>query len=427
MRQHGRVLIVDDNAMNVDVLRRILRKDYELDTAASGDECLAKLSPFKPQLVLLDIMMPGMNGYETCRRIKSSPLGDSVQVILVSGKGTTADRVHGYEALADDYIVKPFDHAELLFKVRAYFRLRKLGNQSERHEAHEAFARLCSLVNQMTADIDEHTNLIEQIQRELSVSRPESPDALIHAMVRLADTNKATQERLASAERKLREQAQEIESHASEARTDALTLLPNRRAFDEELARRIAEADRLDRHLYAIMIDIDHFKHFNDRYGHPTGDKVLQAMGRVLGRAIRQTDVVARYGGDEFAALMPARSSDEARCGARHFREAIETSSVYCEDRTLQVTASIGLAERQPGEDGLSLIKRADEALYASKKAGRNCVHWHDGKETRPVANAETPPVRQPKNEPLLPSPFPTLRGEREMANLFPTDGSMHP
>ncbi len=262
MEQHGRVLIVDDNAMNVDVLRRILRKEYELDTAASGDECLAKLLAFKPQLVLLDIMMPGMDGYETCRRIKSGPLGDSVQVILVSGKGTAADRVHGYEALADDYVVKPFDHDELLSKVRAHFRLRNLRVESQQHEAHEALARLCGLVNQMSTDISEHTNLIEEIQRELSVSGSESPDALIHAMVRLADTNKATQGRLASAERKLREQAQEIESNASEARTDALTLLPNRRAFDEELARRIAEADRLDGRLCAVMIDIDHFKTF---------------------------------------------------------------------------------------------------------------------------------------------------------------------
>ena len=337
--------------------------------------------------------MPGMDGYETCRRIKSGPLGDSVQVILVSGKGTTADRVHGYEALADDYVVKPFDHDELLSKVRAHFRLRNLRVESEQHEAHQALARLCSLVNQMSTDINEHTHLIEEIQRELNVSGPESPDALIHAMVRLADTNKATQGRLASAERKLREQAQEIESHASEARTDALTLLPNRRAFDEELARRIAEANRLDGHLCAVMIDIDHFKHFNDQYGHPAGDEVLQAMGRVLGRAIRQMDLVARYGGDEFAALMPASSFEDARCGARRIREVIENSVVHFEDRTLQVTASVGLAERLPGEDGLSLIKRADEALYASKKAGRNCIHWHDGKETHTVANSETPPL----------------------------------
>ena len=315
MEQHGRVLIVDDNAMNVDVLRRILRKEYELDIAANGDECLAKVSSFKPQLVLLDIMMPGIDGYETCRRIKSKVRwATPCRSFLVSGKGTTADRVHGYEAQADDYVVKPFDHDELLSKVRAHFRLRSLRVESQQHEANQALARLCSLVNQMSTDISEHTQLIEEIQRELSVSGSESPDALIHAMVRLADTNKATQGRLAAAERKLREQAQEIASHASEARTDALTLLPNRRAFDEELARRIAEADRGGGDLCAVMIDIDHFKHFNDQYGHPAGDEVLQAMGRVLGRAIRQMDLVARYGGDEFAALMPACSFEDARC-----------------------------------------------------------------------------------------------------------------
>lgn len=134
MEQRGRVLIVDDNAMNVDVLCRILRKEYALDTAASGVECLAKLSTFKPHLVLLDIMMPGMDGYETCRRIKSGPSEDVPRVILVSGRGTAADRVHGYEALADDYVVKPFDHDELLHKVRSHFRLKNLRVEAEQHQ-----------------------------------------------------------------------------------------------------------------------------------------------------------------------------------------------------------------------------------------------------------------------------------------------------
>ena len=123
MDRKDRILIVDDIPTNVDILRRILRKDYELETAANGDECLAKVPAFKPQLVLLDIMMPGIDGYEVCRRIKSSAVGQFVQVILVSGKGSTAERVQGYEAQADDYLVKPFDHEELRSKVRVQFRL----------------------------------------------------------------------------------------------------------------------------------------------------------------------------------------------------------------------------------------------------------------------------------------------------------------
>ena len=123
MDPKGRILIVDDNAINIDILRRILRKHYELETAASGEECLVKVPAFKPQLVLLDIMMPGITGYETCERIKSSELGPFVQVILVSGKGSTAERLQGYEAQADDYVVKPFDHDEMLSKVRVHLRL----------------------------------------------------------------------------------------------------------------------------------------------------------------------------------------------------------------------------------------------------------------------------------------------------------------
>jgi len=234
----------------------------------------------------------------------------------------------------------------------------------------------------------------------------------------LANTNKVTPGQLALAERKLREQAQEIESHASEARTDALTRLPNRRAFDEELARRIAEADRIDGHLCAVMIDIDHFKNLNDQYGHPAGDEVLQAMGGGLGRTIRQMDMVVRYGGDEFAALMPASSFEEARCGARRIREVIENSVVQFEERTLRVTVSIGLAERLPGEDGLSLIKRADEALSASKKAGRNCIHGHDGKETHRVTNNETPVVPPSTNKPSPIPPLPALQLESGMSKI---------
>ena len=155
MEPRGRILIVDDNAVNVDILRRLLRREFELAAAAAGEECLALLPSFKPQLVLLDIMMPGMDGYETCRRIKSSAGGEFVQVILVSGKGSTAERVKGYAAQADDYIVKPFDHEELLSKVRVQFRLwdaqRQLTVAKEQLELHAS--RLEELVSLRTSQL----------------------------------------------------------------------------------------------------------------------------------------------------------------------------------------------------------------------------------------------------------------------------------
>jgi len=119
-----RILLVDDSEINLKVLEQLLKADYELCRATNGVEALAKVRQFSPDLVLLDIMMPGMDGYETCRQIKAGPLGKFTPVILVSVKASTAERLEGYEAGADDYIVKPFDHDELVAKVKIHFRLR---------------------------------------------------------------------------------------------------------------------------------------------------------------------------------------------------------------------------------------------------------------------------------------------------------------
>ena len=121
MKQYGRILIVDDDARCVDILCRLLRKEYELQTATTGNACLMSLTEFRPHLVLLDIMMPGISGHEACRRIKFSPLGESVRIILVSAKENIVDHTRGSDALADDYVVKPFDHEEMLVKVRGQF------------------------------------------------------------------------------------------------------------------------------------------------------------------------------------------------------------------------------------------------------------------------------------------------------------------
>lgn len=172
MKQRGKILIVDDNATNVDILRRLLQKEYELETASCGEECLAAVPNFKPQLVLLDIMMPGIDGYEACRRIKTSVVGDFVQVILVSGKGSVAERVKGYESKADDYVVKPFDHDEMLSKVRVQFRLWKAQRQ------------LVVAKEQLAIYAEELEQLVSLRTRQLTATQ----DMAVFALARLADS-----------------------------------------------------------------------------------------------------------------------------------------------------------------------------------------------------------------------------------------------
>jgi signal transduction histidine kinase len=121
--QH-RILIVDDHPSNVALLEELLGDDYQVQTAASGEDALAVAPAFQPDLVLLDIMMPGLGGYETCRRIRAHPALRTTKVLMVSAKALVSERLHGYEAGADDYITKPFDAGELLAKVQVYLRLK---------------------------------------------------------------------------------------------------------------------------------------------------------------------------------------------------------------------------------------------------------------------------------------------------------------
>jgi putative two-component system response regulator len=150
-----RILIVDDSEINLKVLDQLLNSDYELCRARSGLEALAKIRQFSPDLVVLDIMMPGLDGYETCRQIKAGPLGAFTPVILVSAKASTSERLQGYEAGADDYLVKPFDHDELLAKVRIHFRLRSAMEDlwKANGKIHQFNCELERMVSQQTTEV----------------------------------------------------------------------------------------------------------------------------------------------------------------------------------------------------------------------------------------------------------------------------------
>ena len=166
------ILIVDDCQDNVEILRELLQAEYALETAGNGQQCLEKIRLFSPDLVLLDIMMPGIDGYEVCRQIKSSPIGGFTQVILLSGKATPHDRLEGYRAGADDYVVKPFDHDELLAKIRVQFRLRDTLSQ-----LWDANARIHEFNNALE-------ELVQQRTKEVIATR----DVAVFALAKLADS-----------------------------------------------------------------------------------------------------------------------------------------------------------------------------------------------------------------------------------------------
>lgn len=254
--------------------------------------------------------------------------------------------------------------------------------QRQAERAMMASSRLRDLAKGIATDIGTHSTEVQGITATLrDVERAPSAvdDVVCSAIEQIIVANGKLQKQLKTAEQHIATQAAEIRVHETEARTDSLTMLANRRAFDDELQRRFAEWTRKKTPLSLVLMDIDHFKRFNDTHGHQAGDDVLRTVGRVLTAVSREMDVPCRYGGEEFALILPATDVRDARGAAERLRVAVEDSETKWEGKTLRVTTSIGLAQAREMDTVAQLIKRADEALYQSKETGRNRGHWHDG------------------------------------------------
>jgi diguanylate cyclase len=277
----------------------------------------------------------------------------------------------------------------------------------ESHHAAKVLVHLQELATRVAFDVDKHNDQVEEISETLNSVQEHEPKMIVDVVAKLIQANQQMHEKLASTEDKLREQAQKIQTHAAEARTDALTLLVNRRAFDDELARRCAEYIRQGNAFSLIMSDVDNFKEFNDAHGHPTGDEVLRGVAKMLRRKTREMDLVARYGGEEFAVILPGTNLNDAEMVALRACEGVEKTPFNHEGKELHVTMSFGVAEVNGNEDGAALVSRSDKALYAAKESGRNSVYVHDGEMIRRATLKKLPILSQTESrqqDPLTPA-----------------------
>jgi len=296
----AKLLAVDDNESNLDILLRLLQ-DYDVIVALDGKSALDLLHYETPDVILLDIIMPGMDGYEVCARIKSNPRWRDIPVLFITAKTDETSLVRAYDVGGCDYVTKPFRSSELLARVRTQL---------------------------------EYRRAMEQLR---------------HVAI-----------------------------------TDDLTGIYNRRAFFEAALRAFQRARERGTALGVLMLDLDHFKGINDRYGHGMGDQALRRFAETVRGLLLPKHVFGRLGGEEFALLAPGSNEAESIALAERVCQAVSAIRFDPPADDLSMTVSIGVAQIEDGAADLdALLREADDLLFQAKHDGRNRVR-HIRRNERP-------------------------------------------
>ena len=286
-----KLLIIDDcESVHALLKVRLRGEPVEIASASNAADGIAAAKAGRPDLILLDVDMPAMDGFEACRRLKADPDTMQAPVIFLTGSATTEQKIRGLEMGAIDYIAKPFEPAELRARVRAALRTKYL-----------------------------------------------------------------------------------IDLLAQRAQIDGLTGTWNRAYLDARLTSETSLSRRTGRPLSCVMLDIDRFKQLNDAHGHPFGDEVIRSVAQVVQATVRNEDVVCRYGGEEFAVLLPNTTPEAALALAERLRTAVAQLALRHDGRDVPVTCSVGVSNAQANPPP-SIIELADRALYQAKRDGRNRV-----------------------------------------------------
>ncbi|MGE5538902.1 MAG: PleD family two-component system response regulator [Gemmatimonas sp.] len=451
----ARVLIVDDIPTNLRLLEAKLTAEYfAVQSAQSGAAALQLAEQEPPDIILLDVMMPEMDGFEVCRRLKANPRTGAIPVVMVTALSDTEDRVKGLEAGADDFLTKPVNDLTLFARVRSLVRLKmamdewqsreatcdQFGLSVEHHDvnvADDPKGRILVVepdrftLEKVAHTLEAHGHFVvtatSSAEAEQRLARETPFDLVISALylgdsdgLRLCSSIRSKpqmrrlpvllllgQEELGglvkgfdigindylfrpidSNELKARVRTQVRRKRYQDglldtyqrslalALTDGLTGLYNRRYFEAHLESTVARARAGGKDVSILMIDLDHFKRVNDTHGHAVGDHVLKEVARRLSHGIREVDLVARIGGEEFVVVMPDSTDGIGLKVAERLRLAVASAPVETPPPAgaISVTVSVGVAVVEAGETGADALRRADDALYRAKNQGRNRV-----------------------------------------------------
>ncbi|CBN57953.1 MULTISPECIES: two-component system response regulator [Kamptonema] len=333
------VLVVDDHASNLAVLSDYLEQvGFEVWVASDGESALQAVQYEAPDIILLDIMMPCLDGFETCRRLKANPRTKDIPLIFMSALSETVDKVKGLSLGAVDYITKPFQHEEVLVRLRLHLKMSILNKRMEEKN---------SLLSELTSQLEHR---VEARTAELKSAMHELQNAYLELLAK---------------EDKLR----------YDAFHDSLTGLPNRTWFINQLNRVIELANLDSDYLYAVLfIDLDRFKVVNDSLGHLVGDELLKIAAKRLQDCVPETDIVARLGGDEFIILLEAIGDmNEAISTADRILEQLRLPFIF-DKYEIFTGASIGITFSTMGYDrAVDAIRDADVAMYQAKIKGKGC------------------------------------------------------
>ena len=249
----------------------------------------------------------------------------------------------------------------------------------EREKTLTALQHVFESAEELSSDVDQHNSDLRNVGNEVSSIAAQGDyesvkQTLLNQITDVIESNRRMEHDLVCTKYRLEEQAQELDRTRVEARTDELSGVGNRKAFDEALQFMNSQLQRNDVKFALLLIDVDHFKWINDTHGHQSGDEVVRRLGETLKSSVRSKDHVARFGGDEFAILFEKVNIQQAEELSKKIREKVERTNfnVGINESRVAVTLSMGLAVASMEDDSETILQKSDAALYRSKEAGRN-------------------------------------------------------